>query len=45
MTEIETKIEDLNRHLNVLDEKLNIILRILKENGGVIIDKNKEISR
>jgi hypothetical protein len=40
MTEIETKIEDLNRHLNVLDEKLNIILRILKENGGVIIDKD-----
>ena len=40
MTELETKIEDLDRHLNVLDEKLNIILRILKENGGVIIDKD-----
>lgn len=43
MTEFEVLLEnikDVDRHLNVLDEKLNIILKILKENGGVIIDKN-----
>jgi hypothetical protein len=43
MTEFEVLLEnikDVDRHLNVLDEKLNIILKILKENGGVIIDKD-----
>jgi uncharacterized membrane protein len=43
MTEFEVlkqDIEDVERHLSVLDEKLNIILRILKENGGVIYDKD-----
>ena len=29
-------VEDIHRHLAVQDEKLNIILKILKENGGVI---------
>jgi uncharacterized membrane protein len=43
MTEFEVlkkDIENVERHLSVLDEKLNIILRILKENGGVIYDKD-----
>jgi hypothetical protein len=43
MTEFEVLLEnikDVDRHLNVLDEKLNIILKILKENGGVIIDND-----
>jgi uncharacterized membrane protein len=43
MTEFEVlkqDIEDVERHLSVLDDKLNIILRILKENGGVIYDKD-----
>ncbi len=29
-------IEDIHRHLAVQDEKLNVILKILKENGGVV---------
>lgn len=42
---LDEKINDIHRHLSVQDEKLNIILGILQENGGVLVDKNKEISR
>lgn len=41
---LDDKINELHRHLAVQDEKLNIILGILQENGGVVIDKNKETS-
>lgn len=33
---LHDNIEDIHRHLAVQDEKLNVILKILKENGGVI---------
>ena len=33
---LHESIEDIHRHLAVQDEKLNVILRILKENGGII---------
>ena len=33
---LHESIEDIHRHLAVQDEKLNIILKILKENGGVV---------
>lgn len=37
---LHNSVEDIHRHLAVQDEKLNIILKILKENGGVINDQN-----
>ena len=33
---LHANVDDIHRHLAVQDEKLNIILKILKENGGVI---------
>ena len=39
-SKLHASIEDIHRHLAVQDEKLNIILRILRENGGVILDKD-----
>lgn len=33
---LRENVEDIHRHLAVQDEKLNVILKILKENGGVI---------
>ena len=41
---LDDKINELHRHLAVQDEKLNIILKYIKENGGVIIDEDKEVS-
>lgn len=35
---LHENVEDIHRHLAVQDEKLNIILKYIKENGGVIID-------
>lgn len=41
---LRQNVDDIHGHLAVQDEKLNIILKILKENGGVLFDKDKEIS-
>ena len=42
--DLRKNVDDIHGHLAVQDEKLNIILKILKENGGVLFDKDKEIS-
>jgi hypothetical protein len=42
--DLRQNVDDIHGHLAVQDEKLNIILKILKENGGVLFDKDKEIS-
>ena len=40
---LHNQVEEIHRHLTTQDEKLNIILRFIQENGGVIVDENKGI--
>ena len=40
---LHNQVEEIHRHLTTQDEKLNIILRFIQENGGVIVDEDKGI--